>query len=70
MKKILVVDNDPVLLRLLTHFLEKKGHQVLTAEDGLSALDILESYVPEVIFIDAVELFVHNTDVSISRMKI
>jgi PAS domain S-box-containing protein len=54
MKKILVVDNDPVLLRLLTHFLEKKGHQVLTAEDGLSALDILESYVPEVIFIDLV----------------
>jgi PAS domain S-box-containing protein len=54
MKKILAVDNHPVMLKLITNLLEKKGHQVLTAEDGLSALDILKTYIPDVIFIDLV----------------
>lgn len=54
MKKILVVDNHPVMLKFMANLLEKKGHQVLTAEDGLSALDILKTYIPEVIFIDLV----------------
>lgn len=53
-KKILVVDNDPVVLRLMANFLEKKGHQVLTAEDGLFALDVLKTHTPDVIFIDLV----------------
>jgi len=53
-KKILVVDNDPIILRLMANFLEKKGHQVLTAEDGLFALDVLKTHTPDVIFIDLV----------------
>ncbi len=53
-KKILVVDNDPIILRLMANFLEKKGHQVLTAEDGLFALDVLKTQTPDVIFIDLV----------------
>jgi PleD family two-component response regulator len=36
-KKILVVDNSKVILKLLTHILEKMGLTVRTAEDGLSA---------------------------------
>jgi len=38
MKKILVVDNHPVMLKFMTNLLEKEGHEVLTAHDGLSAL--------------------------------
>lgn len=53
-KKILVVDNNKVFLRLLSHFLEEKGYEVRCAEDGLAALLVLESFVPEVIFIDLV----------------
>ena len=53
-KKILVVDNDPVILKSMTNLLRKKGHQVKTAEDGLSALDILMTYIPDVMFIDLV----------------
>ena len=34
--------------------LSEKGHEVVTAEDGLSALDILETLVPDVIFVDLV----------------
>jgi len=54
MKKILVVDNHPVMLNFMTNLLEKQGHEVLTALDGLSALDILQGYVPDIIFVDLV----------------
>jgi len=53
-KKILVVDNHPVILKYMTHLLEKHGHQVKTAGDGLSALDILRTSIPHVMFIDLV----------------
>ena len=52
--KILVVDNHPMVLKLIANLLEKGGHEVRTAEDGLSALDILKSYVPDLIFVDLV----------------
>lgn len=53
-KKILVVDNNPVILRLMSGFLEQEGHEVRTASDGLSALYLLENFVPDVIFTDLV----------------
>ncbi|MCP4576344.1 MAG: response regulator [Deltaproteobacteria bacterium] len=53
-KKILVVDNHPVILRYMANLLGKEGHQVKTAGDGLSALDILIAYIPDIIFIDLV----------------
>lgn len=53
-KKILVVDNSPVILRLMENFLGKEGHHVLCAADGLAAMEILKDFRPEVIFIDLV----------------
>jgi len=54
MKKILVVDNNKLILEFMSDLLEKEGHQVLTAEDGLAALDILKTSIPDVIFIDLI----------------
>lgn len=54
MKRILVVDNHPVMLKFMSNLLGNKGHQILTAPDGLSALEILKTYTPDVIFIDLV----------------
>ena len=54
MKKILAVDNDRIMRRFMTKLLEKEGHQVVTAEDGLNALDILKTYTPDVMFVDLV----------------
>lgn len=53
-KKILVVDNHPLILELISSFLEKDGHEVRAAQDGLSALDVLEGFVPDIMFIDLV----------------
>jgi len=54
MQKILVVDNDPVILRLLTKLLEKHGYQILAAPDGLTALNILKTVTPDVMIVDLV----------------
>ncbi len=53
-KKILVVDNHPVMLKMMKGFLEKEGHQVETAVDGLSALGLLRTFTPDVIFADLI----------------
>ena len=53
-KKILVVDNDPLIVEFITGLLERKGHEVVAAEDGISALDILTSFVPDIMFIDLI----------------
>jgi len=52
--RILVVDNHPVILKFMTSLLQKEGYRVITAEDGLSALDVLKDFVPHVIFVDLI----------------
>ena len=53
-EKILVVDNQPLMLRLMSNFLGKKGYEVKTAPDSLTALTVLADFVPDVMFVDLV----------------
>ncbi len=53
-RKIVVVDNDPAIRAFASLFLRKEGYEVAPAEDGLSALKILENWAPDVMFIDLV----------------
>ena len=53
-KNILVVDNHPVMLKIMTNLLEKEKHHVVTAENGLAALDILTTFTPDIVFLDLV----------------
>jgi PAS domain S-box-containing protein len=53
-KKILVVDNHPVILNFMANLLEREKHHVVTVENGLAALDILNTFTPDVVFIDLV----------------
>jgi two-component system cell cycle sensor histidine kinase/response regulator CckA len=53
-KKILVVDDDPLMLKFMTDLIEKEWHEVMTAKDGFLALEILTSFVPDVIFVDLI----------------
>lgn len=54
MKKILVVDDQRVMLDHMKKLLEKEGHHVMTAQDSLSALDLLETETPDIIFVDLI----------------
>ena len=52
--KTLAVDNHPLMLKFLEKSIQSDGHEIKTAEDGLQALAILNTYTPDVMFIDMV----------------
>ncbi len=54
MQKVLVVDNNPVVLKYMDSFLSKNGYSVKTAENGLEALDLIQNYTPDIIFVDLI----------------
>jgi two-component system, cell cycle response regulator len=50
--RILLVDDDPAMLGLLTRWLERAGYSVLTAADGQQALEIIEVDCPDFLLTD------------------
>lgn len=51
-KRILIVDDEPHLVRSLSFILQKEGYEVLTAIDGVEALQKVKEYKPALIFLD------------------
>lgn len=52
--KTLVVDNNPVLLKMISSILVQEGCEVRSAETGLEALEVLEDYHPGIVFTDLI----------------
>ena len=52
MARILVVEDEPNILKLVSVNLEARGHQVIEAEDGRSGLACLSNRTPEVLLLD------------------
>ncbi|MBI3939445.1 MAG: response regulator [Acidobacteria bacterium] len=52
MAKVLVADDDPVILNLLKKFLEKKNYEVVTACDGVDAIEKARQEKPKVVLLD------------------
>jgi two-component system phosphate regulon response regulator PhoB len=50
--KILVVDDDPDILKLVQYNLEREGFSVLTAANGQDALQLVHSQPPQAIILD------------------
>jgi DNA-binding response OmpR family regulator len=42
------------MLKFMNDHLSRKGHQVVTAEDGITALDVLKTFTPDIIFVDLI----------------
>lgn len=51
-KKIMIVDDEPYVIRSLSFVLRKEGYQVETAINGLDALERLKSSKPDLLFLD------------------
>jgi DNA-binding response OmpR family regulator len=51
-KKILIVDDDPGIVRLLALRLKAKGYETVGAYDGLQCLLVAKKEVPELILLD------------------
>lgn len=50
--KILIVEDEKDLARLIKYNLDKEGYQTLTANDGETGLIMLQSYRPDMIILD------------------
>lgn len=50
--KVLVVDDEPDIVEMLTYNLEKEGYQVKTANDGQSAVEKAKKFKPDLILMD------------------
>jgi two-component system alkaline phosphatase synthesis response regulator PhoP len=50
--KVLVVDDEPDIVDLLTYNLKKEGYDVASAEDGIKAVKIAAKFTPDVILLD------------------
>jgi two-component system KDP operon response regulator KdpE len=51
-KKILVVDDEPEVRKLMEHFLTGKGFEVRVAENGRLGLATLETFKPDLVLLD------------------
>lgn len=52
MALILLVDDDPKMLQLLTEIVELDGHRAITAADGEIALSCFEQQMPDLVITD------------------
>lgn len=51
-KRILIVEDDPVFRSVLTGYLQAHGALVQEAANGIEALSLLDSYIPDAILCD------------------
>ncbi len=52
MPKILVVDDEPGILNIVTSYLKAEGYEVYTATDGPAALKSAKAYKPDILILD------------------
>jgi CheY-like chemotaxis protein len=50
--RILVVDDEPHIIKLVSFTLEKRGHDVLTAPDAPTGIELATAESPDLIFMD------------------
>ena len=51
-KKILIIEDDPAVLRAISYMLEKEGYGVLTAVNGLEGLRKAKEENPDLLVLD------------------
>jgi PAS domain S-box-containing protein len=52
--RILVVDDDPIMLRLVSRVLREAGHEIVPAASGTEALHLAKEEAPDLIVLDVV----------------
>jgi CheY-like chemotaxis protein len=51
-RKVLVVDDDPIMHRVLKHYLEQRGYETFTAGTGGQAIEVASNELPDLILLD------------------
>ena len=51
-EKILLIDDEPNIIFMLSHRLKQSGYEVVTGNDGQEALDLARKEIPNLIILD------------------
>ena len=51
-QKVLIVDDDPIMHQLVKRHLERAGYEMLSATNGLEAIDVATRELPHLIVMD------------------
>lgn len=51
-RNIMVVDDEPAILKLLSRVLGQEGYGVIVTDNGRTALNLLEKHLPDLIILD------------------
>lgn len=51
-KKIMVIDDDPIIVSYLETLFQDNGYETCTASDGLQAMDVVQRERPDLITLD------------------
>jgi two-component system, OmpR family, alkaline phosphatase synthesis response regulator PhoP len=68
-KKVLIVDDEPDLLRIACFRLEKAGYQALSAVNGQDALELAKKESPDLLLLDVKLPLMEGPDVCLRIKK-
>ena len=51
--RVLIADDEPMILRALTRLLERRGHDVCAVGDAYCAIDLLKEETFDAVFVDS-----------------
>ncbi len=63
-KKVLVVDDEPDIRRMIRKILQERGHEVVEADRGKLALQMVKLEAPDLVILDAMLPEVHGFDIA------
>lgn len=63
-RRVLVVDDEPVICRIVHQALAQRGYEVLDAHGGMEALKLIKEHEPHAILLDAMLPDVHGFDIA------
>ena len=52
MARILIVEDEPNIVKLISYRLGRLGHEILSASNGVKALEITRAELPDMILLD------------------
>jgi two-component system alkaline phosphatase synthesis response regulator PhoP len=52
LKKVLIVDDEPDILEIISYNLKKEGYEILTAKNGTEGLEKTGSFKPDLVILD------------------
>ncbi len=62
-KTVLVVEDDPQTLMLLTKLIQLRGYDVISAEDGVQGINQIEKGLPDLVLLDIMLPGINGFDV-------